>query len=198
MSTPPPSRPLTPASSNSTRQLLDELDALMQRMLALPVNRTEEEGAGPVADEAPPNAESSEEASSAAPAPETAPPAPATALSAPSPVPEAGHSKEKAAPEANQGSLAAPAVLPSATGGGSPRTVLARERTRSAEPNWWLRSLLWSNRVFDQGTSWLGAPGRWLRGIWGRTLLGVLGLVLLAFALTWALGLLDNFLDWPR
>jgi hypothetical protein len=42
MSTPPPPRPPGPASASSTRQLLDELDALMQRMLALPVNQLDE------------------------------------------------------------------------------------------------------------------------------------------------------------
>ena len=41
--TPTPSLPPSAAASPSTRQLLEELDALMQRMLALPVEQGEDE-----------------------------------------------------------------------------------------------------------------------------------------------------------
>jgi hypothetical protein len=52
---------------------------------------------------------------------------------------------------------------------------------------WVTRSLVWSNRTFDRSTSWLGAPGRWLRGPQGRAVLGWVGLGLWAAALTLAL-----------
>jgi hypothetical protein len=48
--------------------------------------------------------------------------------------------------------------------------------------------LLWSNRVFDRSTRWLGNPGRWLRSARGRTVLGWVGLVLWSIVL--ALGIL--------
>jgi hypothetical protein len=44
-----PSRPPGQTSPGSTRQLLDELDALMQRMLALPVNQLEDDATLPQA-----------------------------------------------------------------------------------------------------------------------------------------------------
>ena len=46
----------------------------------------------------------------------------------------------------------------------------------------WLRPLLWCNRGFDALTGPLGAPGRWLRGRRGRAVLGAVGLLCLAAA----------------
>jgi hypothetical protein len=50
---------------------------------------------------------------------------------------------------------------------------------------WPLRPLLWLNLAFDWSTTWLGPPGRWLRGPGGRAVLGWGGLLLLAAALAW-------------
>src|SRR5262245_59663227 len=47
MSTSPAPRSTGSAHLNSTQQMLDELDALMQKMLALPVNELDEEPAAP-------------------------------------------------------------------------------------------------------------------------------------------------------
>jgi hypothetical protein len=60
-------------------------------------------------------------------------------------------------------------------------------------PGWWVRSLLWSNYTFDQCTSWLGRPGRWLQSRGGRMLLGWLGIGLFLAAIAWALA---NAFDW--
>jgi hypothetical protein len=57
----------------------------------------------------------------------------------------------------------------------------------------WLVPFWWINQCFEGGTSRLGSPGRWLQGRWGRTLIGVTGLVLLAGAIGW--GVLD-WLGW--
>jgi hypothetical protein len=48
----------------------------------------------------------------------------------------------------------------------------------------------WVNRLFDRGTTLLGLPGRWLRGPTGRPILGWIGTGLLVAALVW------GFLDW--
>jgi len=46
----------------------------------------------------------------------------------------------------------------------------------------WLLPLVWFNCGFDACLDPLGALGRWLQGQAGRTLLGLLGLLLLAAA----------------
>jgi hypothetical protein len=56
-----------------------------------------------------------------------------------------------------------------------------------------LLPLRWFNQAYDSSTYWLGGLGRWLRSPGGRTLLGVLGLVLLAGAGVW---LLCDLMGW--
>jgi hypothetical protein len=52
MSATPPARASDPAAGHSTRLLLDELDTLMQKMLALPVNQLAEGDAAPTSEPA--------------------------------------------------------------------------------------------------------------------------------------------------
>jgi hypothetical protein len=70
----------------------------------------------------------------------------------------------------------------------SPRAALAA--SRPPRPPVPLRPILWLNRLFDAIAFGLGSPGRWLRRPTGRTLLGLVGLLLLAAAA--ALALIDR------
>jgi hypothetical protein len=193
----------TPAPQ-PTRQQLDDLDALLQRMLALPVNPAEEA--------APP--------APAAPVEERlAPPAGNMILSDPLPfVPpprkdEGGRRKDEPKSTASGSSLllhpssfppAAPLplpllnpvppaerrapVLPPPDRPLSPRQALIA--SRPPEVFILLRPVLGLNRAFDRLALGLGWPGRWLRRPAGRTVLGLIGLLLLAAA--GALVLLDR------
>lgn len=165
-----------------TRQQLDELEALMQRMLALPVSPAagEPPPAPPApAPEAPENAPAAEAAPVAAPPPGTEfssflPPAPL-----PEPEPRAGEVEERDAEPA-----------PPAPTADRPSRPAGRRRPVGRG----LRPLLWVNGAFDRATVRLGGPGRWLRGPRGRAWLGGTGLVLLATAVAW--GVLD-WMGWP-
>jgi hypothetical protein len=73
-----------------------------------------------------------------------------------------------------------PPVLPPPDRPVSPRQALIASRP-PPEPLL-LRPLLVLNRLFDTVALGLGSPGRWLRRPTGRTLLGLIGLLLLAAA----------------
>jgi hypothetical protein len=218
MSTPLPPQQGTPGP-NATRQLLDELDVLMQQMLAVPIND--------LGEDAPPqpeqNASRPEPARPPAPEPAPAPrPLPElfgsrlitvhepSALPPPHRPPEALPSEADLAKAHERSAAAEMPSFPHWT----PAPPAAREpvpRPAPAEalpeapprrplpnrpppiPGWWVRSLLWSNHTFDQCTSWLGPPGRWLQGTAGRLLLGWLGIMLFLAAVAWALA---NGFDW--
>jgi hypothetical protein len=147
-------------SADSTRRQLDELDALLQRMLALPVAPPEDELAFP--DDTPDTTLAIAEPPAPTPPPRAigvAPPAPT--LIEPPPTPSPPPPEE--APQ------------------------LPRPRGRV----FWVRPLLWSNRLFDRCADSLGGPGRWLQSGRGRAVLGILGLLSLAaavavIALDWA------------
>src|SRR5438270_649809 len=115
----------SPPAGSSMRQQLDELDALLQRMLELPINQLDD----------PPAAE---------------PPAVA--------VPE-------------------------------PPAMLRPPPRRREPPPVALWPLVAVNRLFDGVTGVFGWPGLWLRTPGGRSLLGFLGLLLLAAGV--ARGVLD-------
>jgi hypothetical protein len=167
-----------------TRQQLDDLDALLQRMLALPVNPSDEPPEPPpdpeplspppgnvIIDDSPPTRP-------VVPPPRF--PAPAVALPLPllNPVPPAERR---------------PPVLPPPDRPVSPRQALIASRP-PPEPLL-LRPVLGINRLFDAVALGLGAPGRWLRRPAGRTLLGLIGLALLAAAVAFVL--LDQ-IGWTR
>jgi hypothetical protein len=242
MSKPLPPRPVAPPTPNATKQLLDELDALMERMLALPVNDLGdalEPEAGAATDRSP--TPSDKAARPAAHATAECPPVeevsgdmvrPATdvtpeslgglrinrhtgspSLPAPHWKPEQMQEAERflsADPPAAFGPHPAFAPIatvplstpPDTTPGSLPVTpsprprILPRPWPTYASPSLgalWDRWLVWTNRTFDRYTCWLGKPGRWLQGPTGRTVLGWLGLGLLAAAGAWTLSI---WFDW--
>jgi hypothetical protein len=185
MSNPVPRRPTPPP----TRQQLDELEALMQRMLALPVNtpdgephsRAPEAMAKPATPALPAVVEP--EAAAAVARAEIArlllpPPPPED-----EPLPAAAPSRE--APEDSS------VMEPLPRSDEHFRTTTVR---RSRQVGWWLRPLLWSNRTFDRCTVHLGKRGRWLRGPRGRAWLGWTGLFFLVTAVAWSV---IDWMGWP-
>jgi hypothetical protein len=190
MATPVPSSPPT----QPTRQQLDELDALMQRMLALPVEGLAVPAPPPALPQSD-NGPSTDEPASAAgdsgpvllvdltpgtdqPAADVLPQAFHTFVSVPAP--------ELPVIAAPPSSRDEPECLVDA--GAAPPEPAASQQAEEG-PAWYQLPLVGMNRVFD-GTTWLLGPlGRWLRAPAGRTLLGWLGLLLLAGALAW--GILD-------
>jgi hypothetical protein len=184
----------TPAPQ-PTRQQLDDLDALLQRMLALPVDPGEESADARPAEPPTPVPQYPEPPAGnlVLSEPEPPPPSPPSAPR-PAPRPAAPQALEPQASvplpvlnpvpptERRPPVLAVPEPLP-------PRQALAASRPRGVPLL--LRPILWLNRQFDSLTFNLGSPGRWLRRPTGRTVLGFLGLLLLAAAVT--LVLLDRF-----
>ena len=174
-------RPTGPA--HPTRQQLDELEALMQRMLELPVNHLDEDSASPLDNTPAAVLPASPPWTGALPASEAIR-EPRFDLPAPSPAPaveEPIHQEELPG--------AAPVtMLPAGLKRRKSIARLFRPRTFTL-----LQPLLWINRVFDRTVGRLGRPGRWLRSAAGRTLLGWIGLACLAGAL--ALGVLES-LGW--
>jgi hypothetical protein len=227
MSTVPPARPELP---QGTRQLLEELDALMQRMLAVPVNDPsdvpESQGntiqpaqtttaALPVKAEqhVPASATTAKvlaathQAGPALPTPHRKPePEQATVHLPPTPpmpgpgeVPLGGFWPHPAlqSPHALSATRQPPTAPPHWSPPSGQRSAQSAARPNPAPhrpaDNWWLNSLIWSNRTFDRCTASLGCPGRWLQGRGGRTLLGWLGIGLLLGSVAWGAG---SWLDW--
>src|SRR6266542_2678947 len=212
MSSPAPLRPprasQPAAPGNPLRQQLDDLDALLERMLSLPVDQADDDLdpiAGVVApapprevpdDEAPPRVLRPPEEEGHSPPPEPGPalrvevelpPLPRLAAPPPPPAapvpPRAVTASREAVPPASTRRRLALVPLPAEVGG-------------NHEPDGFLwRLLVGGNHLFDRGAGWLGPFGRWLRRPAGRAVLGWAGLVLLAAALGWVL--LDWF-GWTR
>jgi hypothetical protein len=165
----------TPAkeSLNDTRQLLDELDALMDQMLALPIDGEDD----------------------AAAASDTTPTVSATlTMLAPS-AEVAPHPEEESAPPP---ALAIAPVTIVSDVGAPPMCELAPMPAAVPTDRWHpgqigYQFLLWANQGYDYGTTWLGAPGRFLRSQAGKALLGAGGLFLLGAALCW---LCKDWLGW--
>jgi hypothetical protein len=178
---------------NTTRQLLDELDALMDQMLALPVHDQEDDAAATV----PPAGMT------------TTLSATLTMLEPPTPEPEtdqesaadvqASHSDcEIARTQGDAGPLfdqPAPDVEP------VPASVLTQvaaplpvehaplppkvRSVRRGPGSLGYHFLLWMNRGYDRATSRLGWPGRLLASRFVKSILGLAGLGLLTAALGW-------------
>ncbi len=200
MSAPPP-RP--PTSASPTRQQIDELEALMHRMLALPLAPlTDDPGAPPTRPAAEVPRKPELRTSAPAPRPEeiqAEPPPPEFILPAwPESSIRIDPPRSAASSPTEEPDIAPPpAADPAAELGpwlpaGNPPTLTSRRSRRDRHrpriaP--WRHPVLWSNRTFDRWTLRLGSPGRWLRGPQGRALLGWTGLLLLAAALAW--GVLD-------
>lgn len=202
-------------SACPTKQQLDELEALMQRMLSLPVSEGEE------ALPAPPEAKSRPATlpprlraipdpppwDDPAPAATVPPPPPAHVPSPPAPrsparpvapppsvvISERVRVEEyPVMPELPAAPAEAASPAPAAAEPPAPRTkprVVRRLSTVAGEPQelWWLMPLVWGNHAFDRCTIHMGRSGRWLRGTRGRNWIGWSGVLLLALAMTWAL-----------
>jgi hypothetical protein len=167
------SEPSTPA--HLTRQQLDELDALLKRMLELPVHaideslRSSEPAAGallsvldeePVAEEPP-------------------------ALTSGTGLADSPFFLRSPASPADSPPAVEPRTEPAASDPG------VAGRTATAAP-FWRSPLLAVNQLLDSALDRLGRPGRWLRRPAQRPLFGWAGLIFLAVAL----GLL--IYDWLR
>jgi len=232
-SLPSPAAP-GPRGGQSTRQLLDELDQLMQRMLALPVSDDEAGGPATVSTLAPPvrqPAAGGPEPSESAPLPAgmslrayrvdadeiVHPPHPhgpphgelrltreqGPAAEPDQPTPAFGGAgsllvgltppaeQPPASEETGPGEQAFAGMHAGPVAGRLAATpVPAQTFPAAARQSLWLLPLRAVNGIFDLFALCLGRPGRWLRSSAGRSVLGWLGLVLLAAAgalqvLTW-------------
>jgi hypothetical protein len=168
--------PQSPVSLQPTRQQLEELDALMKRMLALPVDGPEEPAVAP-----PPESEAADLALPEPEPPKASEPAAAVVVSVP----------PEALPLLPPRRLLSPAPALLRPDGATARPSSADEPERLVTDDGpppvspWVYPLVWCNQVFDAGTLLLGPVGRWLRGPVGRVVLGTLGLLLLAAAAAW-------------
>jgi hypothetical protein len=190
-------------SLQSTKQMLDELDALMDRMLSLPVNELEDT---PTVGEKPsvlaakltilePPVEKAQklkptmEPTPAKPTfnpphftlPPSPPAEPLTPYVAP-PLPE---------PEPLTNEIEPPRLLPTL----DPLLADIPGPAKSLSLSWWYESLVWINRAFDRVAMLLPGAGSWLRTQSGRMFLGASGFVLTAAAIGW---LLKDWLGWNR
>jgi hypothetical protein len=195
----PVSEPLT---ADSSAALLAELDALLERMLALPVNNADEPPDAPVQrTEVPPENVPVVQVTQTALSPADAPApddlylqtiAAAGPVQPPEPPPvEPTRPPEpvffRAEPTAPRGVEVPAESLPEA------RLPEQAARSRERPPAAWLKPLVWCNRLFDACVAPWGPPGRWLSRSAGRNLLGWTGLLLLAA--TAGLALCD-YLGW--
>ncbi len=199
------STPVSSSSLHPTRQQLDELDALMERMLELPVNPAAEEAKSPGVEEqafsspsdTSPFAEFSphgiasyqtEESDASVTNPEGA-------LLSSTLGKENGVSSVQYSNGQSPFRLAESTSLAVNHGAGS---KIAFTRTLAAvaddgpPPSLWLWPVVGINQIYDAVMGGLGSPGRIMRGT-GRAWLGWVGLLMLAAALAW--GVFD-WLQW--
>lgn len=170
-----PVRPQPAPSVSAILDQLDELEALMQRMLTVPVDRAESDPgaagttpAGPTAVEQVPSRRP-ELAEQTRPFSYEAPDVPALRQES---APRDEEEEEPAPP--TRGRPIRPVVMP-------PRPVWSSPARRSL----WRRPLLWIDAAFEHWLNVPGPAGRWLDGNGGRAALGMTGLLLLAGALAW-------------
>jgi len=175
---------------------LDELDALMERMLELPVNTAEGESAAndnsaessPFADFTSSDFESYRTDDGDPMAVESAS---AFVFSSPASVDVGTDPTTAGTQDANSRRLTSPlaSASPDASTitGGSPVSSPGSVDDDPPAPIW-LWPVVGINRVYDGVIGLLGGPGRVLLGT-GRTWLGWIGLIMLAAALAW--GILD-------
>ncbi len=196
------------SSLQTTKQMLDELDALMDRMLSLPVNELEEgqtggekpsvlaakltilePPAGPFEKQrgAPPQQRPRPESDNLPLNPPhftmspSEPAEPLTTYVAP-PVPE---------PEPLTNEIEPPSLLQKL----DPLLADMSEPAASLSMSWGYQPLVWINRSFDRVALLVPGAGSWLRTQSGRMFLGASGFVLTAAAVGW---LLKDWLGWNR
>jgi hypothetical protein len=182
------------SASQSTRQLLDELDSLMQRMLAVPVQAADGEAAPVVAE--PPAGPAPRQVELVPPP--IAPPAVHTQLpvEAPGPLAQPLMPIILQRPKNMVGAMPAPARSQGPVKSAQPSAANPKPAWMSPTagklppvpeaPGSFSHLLIALNRSYDRGTDWLGPVGRWLRSEQGRALLGWTGLAMLTVALAWA------------
>jgi hypothetical protein len=198
-----------PASLQSTREMLDELDALMDRMLALPVNDLEE-ATSPARETVrmpmvsatltvleSPAAEAEAPARSETPPPRETTPTYRTDL-APASTEVASAKALASMPQVEAEPVPEEAIPPSIMNLTVPSVKLTPVVTplrvpRRSVAGMCLLPLLWFDRGFDLVAGFLGRPGHWLRGPRGRHFLGMTGLTLLVVAGLW---LVKDWLGW--
>jgi hypothetical protein len=221
MSSAKPPQGKEPATLQSTRQMLDELDALMDRMLAIPVNELDDPPTAPrgivrmptvsatltvldatMEDEDVPAKEEplplrqsfpSYRADLASTSQETKP---LPLLIEPPPF---RPSQKAIEPEPDP--IPEEVIPPSISAITALSVPAFNSDTAEAPPSLpevslasrCLLPLLWFNQGFDKCTFLLGGVGRWLRGTRGRYFLGLAGLALLAAAGLW---LVKDWLGW--
>lgn len=219
-----PSTKSTPhGGAASTRQMLDELDALMERMLALPVNDLDD-----LAQEPTPrptlsatltviDAPDDKEISAAALAPaietpraeqrlyqepaageESGPDALETSTAAEFPEqPDlADHEPPASTPQYHWPDAANPEEgTPPFTPPTPAAVVQLLRRPRRSIIGWMLRPILRFNRAFDAWLERFGILGHWLRRPKGRLILGMAGLGMLTLAIAW---LVRDLANWTR
>jgi hypothetical protein len=174
------------APLRTTKQMLDELDALMERMLALPVNDPEECLAPPPL---------------AARLTRLDPPEPVVPpmnLLGPPPAAEVAPSdplrrelpiRIEPLPEVVTNRLPPPTLLPAI------ELMLDTMPEPNLRPTFWAaRPLLWLNQGFDNLAGSLGDFGRGLCTGLGRAALGAAGLAMLTLAVCWGTA---EWLGWP-
>jgi hypothetical protein len=216
----------TAVPNNSMRQQLDELDSLLQRMLALPINQLDETPAPP----APPPPRP------AAPQPQVAfvPPPPRAAagqgwqppamvlLGDPGPVPQPAVATPPAVergwsinlnPQFGSSVLAPPApaapppaamrvdAAPQAEPAFAPPQPIPEPMSRyrprrDVPPSPLLAPLVAFNQLFDAIAGLFGPPGRWLCGPVGRGLMGTAGVLMLLGGIAWGVAEYHGW-SWP-
>jgi hypothetical protein len=196
MSTNPPND----SSLQSTKQMLDELDALMDRMLALPVNEIEDAPAFP--QEVVPAtalAATLTQLQTPPPVPTLAPPIempmhpavnpPHRTMAAPEPAPLMSEPPLFSQPAPLTNDVVPASLLPKV------EELLANvpaPSPPSAALGVYL-PLLWINQAFDGCTLMLGESGANLRSQAGRMLLALMGVTLFLGSVTW---FLKDWLGW--
>lgn len=203
------------ATLETTKQMLDELDALMERMLSLPVSEGEEASTFPKeVVKTPPPLSAKLTMLTTPPAvnpPHRLPPAspPPSLLTKSTPIENPLSSVKYEAPAIEAPPMPVPElprvaapppepltndVLPPST---MPKLESLMTETLDTDSDaiseYGYQPLLWLNQTFDSATEMLGDGGAWLRSQIGRMLLGLCGLGLTVIAAGW---LLKDLLGW--
>ncbi len=174
----------SPIAGDTTRQKLDELEALIQQMLNLPVNRLDPDW--PVAPAAPAAEVGDRGQRTEDRKQETGSREQATKDRGQKTEDGGQRGKEDRGQEVGEmeeDKQVQPVV---------PSSVLCplSSDLRPSPPRWWLYPVLGLNLLFDGLTFLLGPVGRWLRSETGRLVMGWAGVGLLLAALLW------TFLGW--
>jgi hypothetical protein len=197
-----------------TRQQLDELDALMARMLALPVKHPEESLSPPrhlgptlaKAESGQPESHATPEAAREISAENKFPGMPGfqniivaspeasritndISLAAPLPPLPADYPTLELSTAVSMDRRTSAAVFSPRLTGPESRSLPDRHAgvLVPARISFWPRPVAGCNRVYDSVTAKLGRPGAWLRETRGRTFVGLTGIGLLMVALGWVL-----------